>query len=76
MDSVVRLLRGEVPRGEIGLVKAVTGHDSTLEKFAGFFEKGAALRMGGLVAEAGKVFQSLFLGGVEVLGNLDANADM
>ena len=62
--------------GEVGLVEAVAGHRSALEQLAGFFEKGATLGMSGVITEAGKVFQGLFLGGVEVFGNLHPDANM
>jgi len=76
VDGVVGLLRGKVTEGEGGLVKAVAGHRSALEQFAGFFEEGVPLRMGELITEAGKVFQGLFLGGVEVFGNFHADPNM
>jgi len=76
LDGVVGLLGGQVAGSEIGLVKAVAGHGSALEKLAGLFEKGLAFRMGGFVAELGELLKGLALGGSEVLGNLHADADM
>jgi len=54
----------------------VARHGSALEQLAGFFEERSSLRMRGVVTEAGKVFEGLFLGGIEVLGNLDPDVDM
>jgi len=76
MDGVVGLLRGEVAGSEVGLVEAVAGHGSALEKLAGLFEKGVAFGVGGFIAELGKLLQGLTLGGIEVFGNLHADADM
>jgi hypothetical protein len=58
------------------LVKAVAGHGLALEKLPGFFEEGVMLGVGGVIAQPGELFECLFLGGVEVLGNLHADAHM
>jgi len=54
----------------------VARHGSALENFTGFFEERVSLRVGGVVAKPGELLESLFLGGVEVFGNFDADADM
>jgi hypothetical protein len=76
MDGMMGLLGGKVPGSQVGLVEAVTGHGSVLEKFPGLFDERVTLGMGGVVAQPGKLFERLFLGGVKVFGNLHANADM
>ena len=73
---MVGLLRGKVSGRQVGLVKAVAGHGLALEKLPGFLEEGVMLRVSGVVAQPGELFECLFLGGVEVLGNLHADAHM
>jgi len=41
-----------------------------------FLEEGVSFRMRVFIAQLGKMFQSLFLGGVEVFWDLDLGADM
>jgi hypothetical protein len=76
VDRVMGFLGREVAGSEIGLVEAVAGHGSALEKLAGLFEKGLAFRMRGFVAEFRELLEGLALGGGEVFGNLHADADM
>jgi len=54
----------------------VAWHVLSLKNLFCFLEEGVSFRMRVLVAKLGKMFQSLFLGGVEVFWNLDLGADM
>jgi hypothetical protein len=47
-----------------------------LEKFSGFFEKGASFGVSGFVASLGEQLEGFALGVGEVLGHFHGDADM